>query len=419
MPSLLLTGKQSAAWRDILEAPGVRRILFDGGARSGKTALICAWLAVEAARYPGAPILIARKHRDHAKDSLYNDTLRKLLGRRREWRFRDGDLEIHHRNGSFLRVEGLDDAARTDKVLGTEYAHIFLNEATQLSWGSATTVLTRLAHGSVPVRKLILDCNPKSQRHWLYKAGVLNVDPDTSKPLPDADVWRRQHWTPYDNPHLPADTLVTLEALPGVQRRRMLKGEWCEAEGAVYEEFDEDVHVWKGPLPAGHQAWRKVRGIDFGYTNPFVCLWGLVDPDGRLWIGRERYVRQVIVQEHARAIKAIDAGPFAWTVADHDAEDRATLHAAGILTSAARKDVAAGIQAVKQRLRLQADGRPRLIFCDTCPETIGEVFDYAWEPPKDGRNAKEMPTKDRDHAMDAVRYMVMRLDHPSGCDMLI
>lgn len=417
--TLVLTAKQSRAWHDILEAPNVRRILFDGGARSTKTTLVCAWLAVEAGRYPGAPILIARKHRDHAKDSLYNDTLRHLLRGRREWRFRDGDLEIHHRNGSFLRVEGLDDKVRTDKVLGTEYAHIFVNEASQLSWDSVTTVLSRLAHKAVPVRKLILDCNPKNQRHWLYKVGVLHQDPDSGEPLKDAETWRRQSWTPYDNPHLPADVLATLQAFTGVQRRRMLDGEWCEAEGAVYDEFDEGVHVWRGPLPAGHEQWRKVRGIDFGFTNPFVCLWGLIDPDGRLWIVRERYVRGVIVQEHAAAIRATDAGPFLWTVADHDAEDRATLHAAGILTTPAKKDVTRGIQTVTRRLGVQADGRPRFYVHESCKETIGEFYDYVWEPPKDGRNAKEVPTKDRDHAMDTIRYIVMRLDGGGGCGLLI
>jgi len=417
--SLELTDKQSAAWHDILENPEVRRILFDGGARSTKTTLICAWLAVEASRYPGSLILLARKHREHIKDSLFNDTLRKLLARRAEWRFRDSDLEVRNRNGSVLRCGGLDDKDRVDKVLGTEYDHIFFNEASQLTWGTVTTVLTRLARSTVPVRKAIFDTNPKSQRHWLYKAGVLHRDPDTGDAMPDEALWRRQHWTPYDNPHLPPDALMTLENLTGVQRRRMLNGEWCEAEGAVYEEFDEDIHVHTGPMPAGCETWRRIRGIDFGFTNPFVCLWGAIDPDGRLWIYRERYQRQVIVATHGDAIKAAEAGPFAWTVADHDAEDRATLHAAGIITVQARKDVSTGIAAVKKRLRVQADGKPRLIFHESCKNTIGELYDYSWEVGKEGRNAKEIPAKDRDHAMDALRYIVMKIDGPGESRVLI
>ena len=405
---MILTAKQARAWFQILEDPGARRVLFDGGARSTKTALICLWLLVQAATYPGALILMARKHREHARKSLWDDTLRKLTRGQPDFRMRDGDMEIDVANGSTIRVDGLDDEARVDKILGTEYDHVFFNEATQLSWQTVCTVLTRLARATVPNRKAFFDCNPKSQRHWLYNAGVLHQDPDAGTPLPDAAIWRRQHWTPADNPHLPADALATLQALPGVQRRRMLLGEWCEAEGAVYA-FDEDLHTFTD-LPPGFHTWRKVRGIDFGYTNPFVCLWGAIDPDGRLWIYRERYLAGVTVQKHAEAINAADPGPFLWTVADHDAEDRATLHAAGIPTIPARKGVARGIQAVQTRMQVAGDGRPRLLIRTTCVETIAEEYDYAWAPPAEGRAAKEAPVKDRDHALDGIRYMVMALD---------
>lgn len=401
---------------EILENPQIRRILFDGGARSTKTVLICLWLLVQAATYPGALILMARKHRDHARKSLWDDTLRKILRGRTDFHMRDSDMEIDHQNGSVIRVDGLDDQDRVDKILGTEYDHIFFNEATQLSWQTVNTVLSRLARNTVPIRKAIFDCNPKSQRHWLYKTGVQRLNPETGEPLNDADTWERRHWTPYDNPHLPPDALATLEALTGVQRRRMLQGEWCESTGAVYEEFDEDIHVVDA-LPAGWEAWLRVRGIDFGYTNPFVCLWGAIDPDGRLWIYRERYVSQQTVRVHAEAINAV-GGDYLWTVADHDSEDRATLREHGILTVAAKKAVEPGIKAVKERLKLAGDGRSRVLFLRDCRATIGEVYDYSWAQMTEGKNAKEEPVKDRDHAMDALRYMIMQLDKGSGSGLL-
>ena len=106
-------------------------------------------------------------------------------------------------------------------------------------------------------------------------------------------------------------------------------------------------------------------------------------------------------------------------MADHDAEDRATLHEAGIITQRASKNVERGIKAVKERLKVQPDGRPRLFVCESCPETISEFYDYAWQPTTDGRNAKEAPLKDRDHAMDPVRYMVMKLDQCRGGGLAI
>jgi phage terminase large subunit len=407
-----LTEKQSAAWLTILENPAIRRVLFDGGARSTKTVLICAWLLTQERLYAGARILCARKHRNAAENSLWNETFRGLLRDRHEFRMYDSDMEIKCKNGSVLRVDGLDDQDRVDKVLGTEYAHIFFNEATQLSWATVQTVLSRLAQPvqGLPARKAIFDCNPKSQRHWLYKAGVLHVDPEKGTPLADAATWARQHWTPYDNPHLPPDALATLENLTGTQRRRMLKGEWCETDGAVYDEFEEELHVIDA-MPAGWQAWPCFRAIDFGYTNPFVCLWASADPDGRLYVWQERYVARQTVQVHSVAIKQV-AVKAQWTVADHDAEDRATLHAAGIPTLPALKDVAMGIKAVKERLKVQPDGRPRVFFLAACRDLIAEMYDYVWAPPAEARNAREEPVKDRDHAMDALRYLVMQLDCP-------
>ena len=405
-----LTDKQSWAWWNILENPQYRRILFDGGARSTKTLLICAWLLDQANTYAGCKILIARKTRISAEKSVWNETIKKLC-REQNVRLMDGDLEVLFPNGSVVCVDGLDDKERVDKILGIEYAHIFFNEATQLAWETIGTVLSRLAQAvdGLVHRKAIFDCNPKSQRHWLYKVGVEHRNPDDNSILPDVDTWSRLNWTPYDNPFLPPDALLTLESLTGTQRRRLLDGVWCEAAGSVYDEFDDDVHVWKGLMPAGSESWQRVRGIDFGYTNPFVCLWGAIDPDGCLWIYKERYVRQMTVQDHAVAIK-LEKCNISWTVADHDAEDRATLHALGIPTIAAKKEVESGIKMVKERLKVRGNGKARLVICDCCVETIGEFYDYVWEQGRDGRNSKETPVKDRDHAMDTIRYMVAQLD---------
>jgi hypothetical protein len=49
-------------------------------------------------------------------------------------------------------------------------------------------------------------------------------------------------------------------------------------------------------------------------------------------------------------------------VADHDAEDRATLEAHGIYSTPANKAVSPGIQAVQERLKRAGDGRPRLFI---------------------------------------------------------
>lgn len=410
-----LTPKQRVAWA-LLEDPRYRRYLFDGGARSGKTDLTLAWLVAQASRFPGARILVARLHLDHARTTLWNLSLKKLLPPCAEVQYQEQTLECRLANGSVIRVGGLDDAERVDKILGDEYLHIFINEATQVTWETVTKVLTRLSQ-NVPgaVRKLILDCNPKGPRHWLHQVGVQHILPHDgageATPLPDAEIWARLAWTPYDNPFLPEDTIRTLEALPGVMRRRMLLGEWCASEGMVYDGFDPDTHCFDA-LPPGSGEWTRIRSIDFGYTNPFCCLWGAIDHDGRLWIYRELYERNRRADELAPRILAAEPG-FMATVADpEDAEGRATLAAAGLDTIPADKQVIPGIQAVQQRLAVAGDGKPRLFVSRACANLVNEIYEYRWADPRQGRAQDEKPVKENDHAMDAMRYMVMEADRP-------
>ena len=172
-------------------------------------------------------------------------------------------------------------------------------------------------------------------------------------------------------------------------------------------------------------GWRKVRGVDFGFTNPFVCGWWAIDPDGRLYRYREIYETQRLVEDETKRIKELSASEkIEATISDHDAEDRATMSKHGIVTLPAQKDVSPGIQAVKARLKVQPDGRPRIYFMrgtlveidpllegskkPTC--LLDEMPGYAWQKTPDGKPNKEEPVKLNDHAMDEMRYVVMYAD---------
>jgi phage terminase large subunit len=265
-----------------------------------------------------------------------------------------------------------------------------------------------------------------------------------------------------------------LDALEGVLKERLRFGRWVSAEGAVYH-FDRRIHIVTH-MPEGWETWRKGRVIDFGFENPFVCLWGALDGDGRLYIYRQLYMSHHTVDEHAETIRraerwyltaddytrqaaaALKAGELAkfderytlddagyWmidrrtgkgvpnparekieiSIADHDAEGRATLHKEGIATVPAKKDVLDGIQAVQKRLRkAKADNRPRLYILENClierdeqlaakyhPTSIEGEFDvYVWPKAADGKPVKEAPVKMFDHAMDSLRYFCYALD---------
>jgi phage terminase large subunit len=187
---------------------------------------------------------------------------------------------------------------------------------------------------------------------------------------------------------------------------RHIKGLWVAAEGLVYELFDRNVHVIPPFTPPAD--WMRVNAVDFGFTNPFVCLFGAVDYDGRLYVYDEHYQAGALIKDHAAEIRK--RGEPRWTVADHDAQERAELTAEGVHTRAAIKDVSLGIQRVAERMVVLKDGYPRLFIAENCHNLIRELGQYVWETRKDDKPVKEEPRKTNDHAADAARYLVMGLD---------
>jgi PBSX family phage terminase large subunit len=186
-----------------------------------------------------------------------------------------------------------------------------------------------------------------------------------------------------------------------------IDGEFVAFEGLVYKEFRHAIHVTDDDPPPGHT---RVRGIDFGYTNPFVCLWAAVDEDGRVLIYDEHYEAGQLLSYHSARIKErTDA--YRWTVADHDAQDAAELASWGIYTNPAKKDVTTGIQRVKEYLQVKGDGRPRLRIHKRCKNTLREMASYRWQEVKNGA-PREVPAKEDDHAMDVIRYILAELNGP-------
>ncbi len=239
-------------------------------------------------------------------------------------------------------------------------------------------------------------CNPDMPEHFIMQEYILNNKLDSK-------VWE---FTMDDNPILTPEYVEELKSsYSGVFYDRYILGKWVHAEGMVYDEYVRATHVIKQfDIP---EHWRKVRGIDYGYTNPFVCLWGCIDEDGRLIIYDEHYKSRQLMKEHAAAINNRE-GRFDFTVADHDAQDNAELRAEGVFTKNAKKEVIRGISCVKNRLKGQG-GKPRLQITENCVNLIRELGLYRWQTIRVG-NEKEEPLKDNDHTLDALRYIIMEID---------
>lgn len=399
--------------------------LISGPTGTGKTRAELQWAHETLLKYPRARGLLLRKTRASLSESAMFTFEEYVLGPNHPW-VTNGPQRSHRQkyvydNGSELVMGGLD---QSSKFMSTEYDFIIVIEATELVEKDWEDLKTRARLGSMTGRMIldgiIGDCNPDAPTHWLKRReaeGVLEViysEHEDNPNLYDAELGELR----------PAgrEMLRRLDQLTGVRLQRNRYGKWVAAEGVVYESYSRGVHVVQRFTPPND--WRKFRVVDFGYTNPFVCHWWTIDPDGRMYRYREIYHTQRIVEDHAKQIKELTSGErIEATVCDHDAEDRATLERHGIKTIGARKEVKLGIQAVEARLRPAGDGRPRMFFmADSLVEiddelkgagkpftTEQEFESYVWAHTSDGRR-KEEPVKKDDHGCDTTRYAVMYAD---------
>jgi hypothetical protein len=174
-------------------------------------------------------------------------------------------------------------------------------------------------------------------------------------------------------------------------------------EGLVYPDLPRCVVP--GPAPALKQ---RCGGIDFGYRNPFAAVWGGLDGDGVLWLTDERYVREEPVSVNARHLPR----NVRWYADPHGANEIAELRLAGLNVRKGRAAVRSGISAVQTRIRA---GTLRIVE-GACPNLMLEAGLYRWDDAPEERRSEE-PAEGYDHALDALRYLISRLDErrpPAG-----
>ena len=234
MSGIILGPKQQELNRLIAQN---QNTLAEGGARSGKTFDLLDVFFARACKYEAIDQIVLRHRASHIRKSIWDQTLPKLLrlhgiGPDRV-KLNDSDMElIVKKTGSKILFDGLDDKERVEKILGQEYAGIYFNEASQISWDTVETVTTRLNWQNVPL-KIVYDYNPPSIAHWGYKIFHKRVFPD-GRPVPDND-YKFVRINPSDNlANLSKTFFDTLSNLSGAKRKRFLNGEYGLEDGSLW-----------------------------------------------------------------------------------------------------------------------------------------------------------------------------------------
>lgn len=408
-----------------------KEVLLSGSAGTGKSRVMLEKLLLVMLAKPGTQCLLLRKTAV-ALTSTTLVTWRKqvateaIKGGLCRWYGGSSEEASGYRfaNGSKLLVGGMDNP---DKVMSSEYDIIGIDEATELTLEDWEKALSRLRNGNLSYHQIVGACNPNSPKHWLKQRCdmgstkmIVSMHEDNPRYFDDTGTL-----TPEG-----VDYMDILDRLTGVRYLRLRKGQWCAAEGLVYEGWNEGIHLIDSfEIP---HDWPRIWGVDFGFVNPTVLGCWARDPDGRLILYREIVRTGVLVEDFARLVlKQVAKADGSWKeprpqriICDHDAEGRAVLEKhLGLPTTAAHKSIVEGVQAVAARLQVQGDGKPRLLVMrgalvgrDSAldeqkkPQGLAEEMpSYVWDQ-SGKKGLKEVPVKLDDHSEDMTRYVIADQD---------
>jgi len=284
----------------------------------------------------------------------------------------------------------------------------------------ATTNPGGRGHGWV--KKMFVDPSPANKR-------FIATDIDTGEPMvfpkgharEDQPLFYRKFIPASlkDNPYLMRDGQyeANLIALPEMQRRQLLDGDWDVADGAAFSEFTQSKHVCEPfDIPSD---WRRFRSCDYGYSSYSAVHWFAIDPNFEtLYVYRELYVSKHTGKDLARAVMEAEAGErMQYGVLDSScwhnrgqigpsiAEEMISLGCRWRPSDRTAGARVAGKNIFHERLKVDEEtNTPGIVFFNTCRQIIADLPVI----PSDPKGSDDIdPRYATDHAYDSVRYGIM------------
>ena len=461
------------AWADEL-ADWVDELLFGGALGGGKSELVVYRAHQLSLAVPNHQSLILRESFPQLRRSIIRRSIMRIP--KSSATYRVGEKEWHYPNGSVIELGYLDSDEDVRNYLSAEYDAIFIDEATSFSSYQVTTVASRLRTTYAKTQKgvhphLFLTTNPGGPGHGYCKARYVDAteygshiaiynaddaadDPSTKPvdlvplpPLPSTpDDWEAldalrevlAHFPALsedeltvafvpsaldDNRYLDKSYRRNVARMPEIERRQA-QGDWDVFAGQYFTEFSREHHV-VAPFEIP-ENWYRGRGLDYGYTAPYCCLWGAWDPDGNCYIYRESYETKLTPSEQAALVRSMSkrkderdrevdeeirvtvADPSVFSTTGVGDPIASQWQHAGLTVRRANSARIDGWTNVREYLRVQDPdepgeiGKPRLFIFDTCANLIRTLpgMIHSKTTPED------LDSKTEDHAVDALRYLL-------------
>lgn len=376
-------------------------IIADGAIRSGKTVCMSlAFIQWSMHSFNGQNFGMCGKTVGSFRRNVLSVLKQMLPARGYTIRDRRTDNLVVISRGStenYYYIFGGKDEGSQDLVQGITMAGILLDEIALMPESFVNQATGRC---SVDGSKFWCNCNPAGPEHWFKKQWI---DERQKRNL------LYLHFTMEDNLSLSEQIRARYRAMyTGIFYRRYILGQWCLAEGLVYE-FDPERHVTHDLPECGE--W--YISCDYGTLNPFSAgLWcvrdGVAVRVAEFYHSGREQQRQLTDEEYYRAIEQL-AGDrdIRHIVVDPSAASFIACIRSHKRFSVrkAKNDVMYGIRLTAMMLQAGV-----IKIGSGCKDAIREFGLYRW----DDKGEVDKPVKENDHAMDDIRYFcatVMRRNH--------
>ena len=395
-----------AAQAEVLQSPA-RYVAALGGKNGGKTSIAMLWLLQEIQRIdPRGQYLVVGPTYDVVLSATLSTWEKTVKGTALQGKFTASTNNPHYKLGTGGVVYFRSADANFE---GLKPQAVVIDECGNISEDNYTKILGRII-GQVGGR-IFMATTPYLNHDWINRLVMQKADGGDS----------RYFYRSFPSTLNPTTDLEAIEhyrkTLPPWQFDLEYRGIFTRIPGLVYEFTDADGASAFVDIPAEGlpEAAGYFGAVDWGGTDPAVFLVGLLDTQGKLWIIAEYYKRDVDIVTFLNAIdewhtafkKASGQSVQTW-YCDHRPDSIRALRRQGYNAKPAPKgpeSIPLGIGLVQSRIRT---GRLACIS-EVCKALKAEALAYRY-PMADGLPLGNKPIDKDNHALDALRYMIMGID---------